>query len=239
MDPRNQGTDQGATRKGNPLPPPLGVIEEIHAASKGSTMTRRGVLTVAQMEDCTIKHPPNKKIRTDRGLISFGDEDLEGTIQPHDDSLVVTARISGFLVKRVMIDQGSGADVIYPDLFKGLELKSQDSIKYDTSLVSFDERVVIPEGQISLPLNMEGKEVMVTFIVVNSFSLYTAILARPWIHAMGAISSTLQVKIKFPTKQGVAVIQGSQKVARQCLVTAVSWNDKQVKRKQTTGEALL
>ena len=54
----------------------------------------------------------------------FGDEDLEGTIQPHDDALVVTAWISGFLVKRVMVDQGSGADVMYPDLFKGLELKS-------------------------------------------------------------------------------------------------------------------
>ena len=56
--------------------------------------------------------------------IAFGNEDLEGTIQPHDDALVVTAWISGFLVKRVMVDQGSGADVMYPDLFKGLELKS-------------------------------------------------------------------------------------------------------------------
>ena len=56
--------------------------------------------------------------------IVFGDEDLEGTIQPYDDALVVTAWISGFLVKRVMVDQGSGADVMYPDLFKGLELKS-------------------------------------------------------------------------------------------------------------------
>ena len=56
--------------------------------------------------------------------IVFGNEDLEGTIQPYDDALVVTAWISGFLVKRVMVDQGSGADVMYPDLFKGLELKS-------------------------------------------------------------------------------------------------------------------
>ena len=66
-----------------------------------------------------------------------------------------------------MIDQGSGADVMYPDLFEGLGLKNQDLTKYDTSLVSFDGRVVIPEGQISLPVNMEGKEVMVTFIVVR------------------------------------------------------------------------
>ena len=103
-------------------------------------------------------------------------------------------------MKRVMINQGSGADVMYPDLFKGLELKNQDLTKYNSLLVSFDGRVVIPQGQISLPVSMEGKEVMVTFIVVNSFSLYTAILGRPWIHAIGAISSTLHMKVKFRTE---------------------------------------
>ena len=128
---------------------------------------------------------------------------------------------------------------MYPDLFKGLGLKNQDLIKYDTPLVSFDGRVVIPEGQISLPMNMEGKEVMVTFIVVSSFYPYTAILGRLWIHVMGVVSSTLHVKVKFHTEQGVAVVRGSQKVARQCLVTAVSWKDKQVERKQTTEEASL
>ena len=135
-----------------------------------------------------------------REPIAFEDEDLEGMIQPHDDALVVTAQISGFLVNKVMVDQGSGADVMYPDLFKGLGLKNQDLTKYDTSLVSFDGSVVIPEGQISFPVNMEGKEVMVTFIVVSSFSLYMAILGRPWIDAMGAIPSTLHVKVKFPTE---------------------------------------
>ena len=99
-------------RKGNLLLPPLGVIEVTYEAPKSSIMTRRGVLTVAPVGDCTIKQPPEKKMRTDRELIAFDDEDLEGTIQPHDDALVVTARISGFLVKRVMIDQESGVDVM-------------------------------------------------------------------------------------------------------------------------------
>ena len=136
-------------------------------------------------------------MRVGREPIAFEDDDLEGTIQPHDDALVVTMQISGFLVKRVMVDQESRVDVMYPNLFKGLELKSQDLIKYDMPLVSFDGRVVIPKGQIFLPVNMEGKEVMVTFIVVSSFSLYMAILGRPWIHAMGAVPSTLHVKVKF------------------------------------------
>ena len=59
-----------------------------------------------------------------------------------------------------------------PDLFKGLRLKDQDLMKYDSPLVSFDGRIVILQGQISLLVSMEGKEVMVTFIVVNSFSPY-------------------------------------------------------------------
>ena len=114
-----------------------------------------------------------------RELIAFGNDDLEGTVQPHDDALVITTRIRGFLAKRVMVDQGSGANVMYLDLFKGLGLKNRDLSKYDTPLVGFDRRVVALEGQISLPVNMEGKEVMATFIVVNSFSQYTAILGWP------------------------------------------------------------
>ena len=46
-------------------------------------------------------------------------------------------------------------------------------------------------------MNMEGKETMVTFIVVALFSPYIAILGRPWIHAMGVVPSTLHVKVKF------------------------------------------
>ena len=67
---------------------------------------------------------------------------------------------------------------------------------------------------------MEGKEVMAIFIVVNSFSPYTAILGRPWIHAMGAIPSTLHMKVKFRTEQGVTTIRGNPKVARQYLIAA-------------------
>ena len=55
---------------------------------------------------------------------------------------------------------------MYLDLFEGLGLKSQDLVKYDTPLVSFEGRVVILEDQISLSVDMEGKEVIMTFIVV-------------------------------------------------------------------------
>ena len=183
MDTRNRGASHGVQQKGDPFPPPLGVIEVIHATPRGTTITRRGVLTVELVESCSEEQPPEKKIKNGWGPIAFNKEHLKGTIQPHDDALVVTVQISIFLVKRVMVDQGSEVDVMYPDIFKGLRLKNQDLTKYDTPLVSFDGRVVIPEGQISLPINMEGKEVMVTFIAVSSFSPYMTILEGPWIHA--------------------------------------------------------
>ena len=49
-------------------------------------------------------------------VLGFSDEDKLGTIQPHDDALVVTLRIGGYDVKRVTIDQSSAAKIMYPDL---------------------------------------------------------------------------------------------------------------------------
>ena len=116
----NQSTSQGAQQRGNPPPPPLRVIEVIHAAPRGPIITRRGVLTMVPTGNYAREPSPENKIKIGREPIAFGNGDFEGTVQPHDDALVVMARISSFLVKRVMVDQGSGADVMYPDLFKGL-----------------------------------------------------------------------------------------------------------------------
>ena len=75
-------------------------------------------------------------------------------------------------------------------------------------------------------MNMEGREVVVTFIVVGLFSPYIAILGRPWIHAMGAVSSTLYVKVKFLIEQGIAIVRGSQQMVRQCLVVEINRKSK-------------
>ena len=102
-----------------------------------------------------------------------------GTIQPYDDALVITLKIGGYDVKRVMVDQGSGAEIMYPNLYKGLNLKPEDLTAYDSPLVSFDGKVVILKGQIRLPVQVGSEVVEVNFIMVDVYSLYTAIVARP------------------------------------------------------------
>ena len=55
--------------------------------------------------------------------MGFSDEDKIGTIQPHDDALVIILQIRGYDVKRVMVDQGSAAEIMYLDLL-GAEFKN-------------------------------------------------------------------------------------------------------------------
>lgn len=67
--------------------------------------------------------------------MGFSDENKVGTYQPHDNTLMVTLRIKGYDMKSVLVDQGSKAKIMYLDLYKGLNLKPEDLLKYDSPLV--------------------------------------------------------------------------------------------------------
>ena len=61
----------------------------------------------------------------------------------------------------------------------------------------------------------------VDFIVVDAYSPYTAIVARPWLHTLGAISSTLHQKVKYPSRGKIEEILGDQTMARQCMIATI------------------
>jgi len=70
-------------------------------------------------------------------------------------------------------------------------LKPENLTAYDSPLVSFDGMLVAPKGQIRLPVQAGSEVVEVNFIVVDAYSPYTTIVARPWLQTLGAISLTL------------------------------------------------
>ena len=140
--------------------------------------------------------------------MSFSDEDKMG-------------RIEGYNVNKVLVDQGSSAKVIYPDLFKGLKLRPEDLTQYDSPLIGFDGKVVFPKGQILLPVQTRIEVVEMNFIMVDAYSPYTIIVARHWLHAMGAVPSTLYLKVKYPSGGRVEELVGSQSMARQCKVATI------------------
>ena len=154
---------------------------------------------VARLSSKDTNHEP-KRARVERPLVmGFSDEDKVGTIQPHDDALVITLQIGGYNVKRVMVDQGSTAEIMYPDLYKGLSLRGEDLTPYSSPLVSFEGNIIIPKGQIRLPMQTGSEIVEVDFIIMDAYSPYTAIVARPWLHTLGAVSSILHQKVKYPS----------------------------------------
>ncbi|XP_075661702.1 uncharacterized protein LOC142631421 [Castanea sativa] len=114
----------------------------------------------------------------------------------HDDALKVTLRIGGYDVKRALVDQGNGAEIMYLDLYKGLKLRLVDLACYDSPLIGFNGKIAFPKGQIRLPVQTGLEVVEVNFIVVDAYSPYTAIVARTWLHTMAAVSSTLHLKEK-------------------------------------------
>ena len=112
---------------------------------------------------------------------------------------------------------------MYPDLYKGLGLKPEDLIVYSSPLVSFEGKMVVPKGQRRLSVQAGTDVVEVDFIVVDAFSPYTAIMGRPWLHSLGAVSSILHQKIKYPSGGQVLEIVGSQSMARQYLIAVIQY----------------
>ena len=180
------------------------------------------VLFVAQLP-AEESQPELKRARMNfHPILSFSEEDKIGTTQPHDDALLITLKIGDYNVKRVMVDGGSVTEVMYPNLYKGLNLKLEDLMPYSSPLISFDGKLVIPKGMIRLPIQTGLEIVEVNFIMVDTYFPYTTIVDRPWLHSLGAIAFSLHQKVKFPSGDQVLKIYGCQSTARQCVVAAIS-----------------
>ncbi|XP_075649746.1 uncharacterized protein LOC142620231 [Castanea sativa] len=103
----------------------LRMINVIFAASRIDSHSVSGVMMVSSQMEAREEEAPCKKPKIlEQPILRFFEEDKEGIIQPHNDALVLILQIAGYDVKRVMVDRGSRAEIIYPDLFKGLGLRA-------------------------------------------------------------------------------------------------------------------
>ena len=124
--------------------------------------------------------------------------------------MVIIPLINETNVKRVLVDLGSSADVMYYNLFKKLGFNFEDLVPTDVHLVGFNAASVWPLGKITLSLTVGTVTVPVEFIVVNVPSPYNAILGRAWVHSIQGVASTYHQFLKFIGKNGVEEIRGSQ-----------------------------
>ena len=167
------------------------MINTILAAPGRTRTCPLRVLSITQLPAEESQPEPKKAKRNSQPVLSFSEEDKVGTTQPHDDALLITLRIGGYDVKRVMVDDGSAAEIMYSNLYKGLKLTPEDLLSYGSPLMSFDGKLVIPKGMIRLPIQTGPEIVEVNFIIVDTYSSYTAIVGRPWLHTLGVVASSL------------------------------------------------
>ena len=52
-------------------------------------------------------------------------------------------------------------------------------------------------------MQASSEVVEVNFIVMDAYSPYTAIVERPWLHALEVVSSTLHLKVKYPSRDQI------------------------------------
>ena len=80
----------------------------------------------------------------------FSEEDARGIKQPHDDPLVIMIMIEGFNTRRVLVDNGSLADIIYLSAFQQLKLDPKRLLPFESPLISFNGDKVYPRGIVML-----------------------------------------------------------------------------------------
>ena len=146
--------------------------------------------------------------------ITFFDSDLEGCQHPHDDPLVVRAIVANKTVHRVLIDNGSSADIIFASAFDKMGIRREKLELVNTHLRGFSGEKVLPLSLIQLVLTLGDPLCQATttarFLIVGAPSAYNMLLGIPSLNAIKAIPSAYHMMIKFPTVNGVGMVRGDQ-----------------------------
>ncbi|KAL0415988.1 UNVERIFIED_CONTAM: hypothetical protein Slati_3430700 [Sesamum latifolium] len=121
----------------------------------------------------------------------------------NNDALVISATLSNFWVKKVLVDSGSSVDIIFYDAYAQLGIDNAQLWRVNTPLTGFSGEMIEPLGEVTLPLSLgsypKRSTKMVKFLVVKAPSAYNIILERPSLNIFLAIASTYHMKLKFPT----------------------------------------
>ena len=153
------------------------------------------------------------------------DSNLEGCQHPHDDLLVIRTVVANKTIHRVLVDNGSSADIIFASAFDRMGIRRDKLEPVSTHLRGFYGEKVLSLGSIKLVLTLGDPPCQATtavkFLIVDALSAYNMLLGRPSLNAIKAIPSAYHMMIKFPTTGGVGMVRGDQRMARECYLASM------------------
>lgn len=187
---------------------PLGEIRTIVGGFVGggtTTSSRKADAHQARYHELYSIGKPSKypKLGTP-SIISFGDEDCESVLYPHEDALVVTLLVANYTNRWILVDNRSYADILFWKAFTKMGISPDRLRPSPTPLKGFSGEAVQPIGAIALPVTMgQGDNMattMINFLVIKAHSSYNAILGRPTLNNLKVFTSTYHLKMKFPSR---------------------------------------
>ncbi|XP_070021902.1 uncharacterized protein [Nicotiana sylvestris] len=123
--------------------------------------------------------------------ISFTKNHLSPKGATHNKALHLTVKCEGYYVKRVMLDGGSGVDICPLSTLQRMEIGTERIRPNNVYVCAFDSIKRDTIGEIDFILTIGSVDFEVTFQVLDMDTSYNFLLGRPWIHAAGAVPSTL------------------------------------------------
>ncbi|XP_070050039.1 uncharacterized protein [Nicotiana tomentosiformis] len=183
----------------------------------GGNETNGVTFSAAKKTKVSITH--SKRLREDD--ITFTDEDADGLLLSHNDTLVISLNVLDFKTKCVLMDPGSSTNIIQWRVLEQAKLAG-NIIPATKLLVGFNLASVTTQGEILVLSDTEGVMKTTIFEVVDGDMGYNIILGRPWLHEMKVVPLTYHQLLKFPTPEGIKQIRGDKPAGREMNTILIS-----------------
>ena len=136
--------------------------------------------------------------------------------------------IANKTIHRVLVDNGSSANIIIASAFDKMGIGREKLELVNAYLRGFSGERVLPPGSIQLVLTLSDPPCQVTttvrFLIVDALSAYNMLPGWPSLNTIKATPSAYHMVIKFPTANGVGMVRGNQRVARECYSASMKQN---------------
>ena len=111
--------EQAPRRENEHLRPPIGDIRMIVGGTATTGSSRKARKTYLKMvQNVQLTSSVTKMARRESPIIGFSEEDARCLHHPYDDALVVSIRVGDYNMHRVLVNNGSSADILYYPAFQ-------------------------------------------------------------------------------------------------------------------------
>jgi hypothetical protein len=137
---------------------------------------------------------------------------------PYMDAMVIEANIDGWVVSKILVDEGNFADIIFTSTIDAIKIDRKMLERAEHPLYGFSGKKIHSIGKIILPVSFEtvsnARTEKIAFDVVDMYYPYNALFGRGTLNAFEAVISYSYLCMKMPAINEVIIVHGDQSEAR-------------------------